>query len=375
MKRVQLDPICNTLRTSKIVLLEGARKVGKSELLNEAFMALEISPLELDCADKVIQKSIDEASLNELKELFNGQQFVLLKEAQYLEHLQEILEWILSDEIKCTLVLTCSFETKIDPLLMDVLVAEKMVFRIYPYTFYELANYNGLPQEEKLLDSRLIYGQFPSVVDNLETADHTLKELLDLVIFTRLGVLDRINKRDALVKMLQFISFKIGEPTSYNEIAEYAGLDNETVERYINLLMKSYVLLRLPVLSSEKRYELKKSHSFYFYDLGIRNALINNFNPLSLRMDVDQLWKNWTIIERLKWNSINNKKAEYFFWRSHTKQVVDFIELTENTFTGYKMSWSKKKRLKIPKMFESYYPNCKVTTLNKSTYWGFLTKK
>jgi hypothetical protein len=195
------------------------------------------------------------------------------------------------------------------------------------------------------------------------------------VIFTNLGVTDRINKGDKLMRMLQIIAFNIGEPVSYNEIGEKCGLDNETVERYVDLLERSFLLIRIPSYYNGHRYELKKSHVIYFLDNGIRNVLISNFNPVFLRNDIDQLWRNWLISERIKWNRLNNRTAEYKFWRTHTRQTMDFIELSEGKASAYKTSWEKKKKMKFPALFTTAYPDVATLTLNRSTYWGFLTKK
>jgi predicted AAA+ superfamily ATPase len=263
----------------------------------------------------------------------------------------------------------------IDEVLREVLQIQGLELTLLPTTFYELAQKNSLPEEEKLLEQRLIYGNYPAVTEDLENADLTLREMVQEVIFTNLGVSDRINKGDKLVRMLQIISFNIGEPISYNEIAEKCGLDNETVERYVDLLVRSFILLRIPTYYNGHRYELKKTHVIYFVDNGLRNVLISNFNPMFLRNDIDQLWRNWLISERIKWNRLNGKTAEYKFWRTHTRQSMDFIEIDGQKIAAYKSSWEKKKKVKFPAAFTEAYPTISTHTLNRSTYWGFLTKK
>jgi predicted AAA+ superfamily ATPase len=262
-----------------------------------------------------------------------------------------------------------------DEVLREVLQLQGLELNLLPPSFYELAQHFSLPEEEKNLEQRLIFGNYPEVVLNLPEAEYTLVNLLQEVIFTNLGVTDRINKSDKLFKALQTIAFNIGEPLSYNEIGEKCGIDNETVERYVDLLERSDILLRIPTYFNEHRYELKKSHVFYFVDNGIRNALIRNFNPIDLRNDLDQLWRNWLISERIKWNKLNCKSVEYKFWRTHTKQTMDFIEFAEDKIQAYKTSWEKKKKMKFPAMFLELYPTISTHTLNRSTYWSFLTKK
>jgi hypothetical protein len=167
----------------------------------------------------------------------------------------------------------------------------------------------------------------------------------------------------------------VGEAVSYNQIAEKIGVDNETVQRYLELLEKAHILFVLPSHHTEQKYELKKLHFVYFADNGIRNALINNFNPLSMRMDEDALWKNWLIAERIKWNKMNGKNHRYFFWRSHTRQQVDFIEAQDNQTTAYRFILDKKKKIKTPPLFGAYYPDILFKSINRTGYLTFLTQK
>ena len=171
------------------------------------------------------------------------------------------------------------------------------------------------------------------------------------------------------------MAFSIGEPVSYLEIGERAGLDNETVMRYIALLEQADILVRLPSYATDKRYELKKSNCIYFMDNGIRNALISNFNPTFLRNDMDQLWKNYLVSERIKWTRMNGIQSEFRFWRTHTRQQMDLLEIKPTEIRAYKMDWEKRKKVKIPKYFTELYPEAITRVLNRSTYWPFLSKK
>jgi predicted AAA+ superfamily ATPase len=373
--RIQYDTIKKKIADNKLLMLLGPRAVGKKEIIRHVFEDVKTDFLELDAKDKNTRKRFEGAQTAELKEIFGAHKFVAIHEAQYIEGLQQIIEEILSDTVKVSLILTCSYEPLLDEVLREVLQIQGLELHLMPPSFYELAQYHGLPKEESLLEQRLIYGNYPEVIKNPEQADTILKDLLDAVIFTDLGVTDRINKGEKLTRMLQILAFEVGESISYNEIGERSGLDNETVERYIDLLEKSYVLIKLPSYFNDNRYELKKSHTIYFVDNGVRNALINNFNPMMLRNDWDQLWKNWLISERLKWNKINQIEVDYFFWRTHTKQSMDFIEVRNGSLSAYKTSWEKRKKVKYPASFVQHYPDAGMHTLNRSTYWGFLTKK
>ncbi len=373
--RIQFEHLKEKIAGNRIVLVNGPRRVGKQTLVNKALTELNVKFKEFDTSVKKTRKQFEIVSVSLLTELFEGHRYVVIHEAQYLEKLQDMIEILLSEEINATLILCCSYEPLIDEVLREVLQLQGLEVTLLPPTFYELAQKNSLPEEEKLLETRLIYGNYPEVTEDIEHAELTLREMVQEVIFTNLGVTDRINKGDKLLRMLQIIAFNIGEPVSYNEIGEKCGLDNETVERYVDLLERSFLLIRMPSFYNGQRYELKKSHVIYFLDNGIRNVLISNFNPVFLRNDIDQLWRNWLIAERIKWNRLNNKTAEYKFWRTHTRQTMDFIELYDGKAAGYKTSWQKKKKMKFPALFTSSYPGVATHTLNRSTYWGFLTKK
>jgi hypothetical protein len=373
--RIQFAKLKENIAQNRIVLITGPRRVGKKTAVQQAITELNVSAIEFNASAKKTKKQFEEVNLVSLKDAFQENRFVVIHEAQYLNKLQEMIEILLSGELDATLILCCSYEPLIDELLREVLQLQGLETTLLPTTFYELAQHNSLPEEEKLLEKRLVFGNYPAVTEDLENAELTLREMVQEVIFTNLGVTDRINKEDKLVRMLQIIAFNIGEPISYNEIAEKCDLDNETVESYVDLLEKSFILIRIPSFYNGQRYELKKSHVIYFVDNGIRNVLISNFNPLILRNDIDQLWRNWLISERIKWNKLNGKSAEYKFWRTHTRQTMDFLEIQEEKITGYKTAWEKKKKIKFPLSFIEAYPTISTHTLNRSTYWGFLTKK
>lgn len=373
--RVQYKIIKEKIASNKMLLLSGPREVGKQSIVREILTATGFKFLEFHGQKKLTKKLFEKIDENTLKTLFGDYRFVVIHEAQYLDQLQLVIEELLSDSWKGTLILTCSYEPVIDEVLREVLQLQGLEVQLMPPSFYELAQHNGLPVEEGLLEQRLIYGNYPSVVMDLANAEAKLKELVDQVIFTNLGVTDRINKGDKLMRMLQVLAFEVGYSISYNDVGDRCGLDNETVERYIDLLEKSFVLIKLPSYFNNHRYELKKSHTIYFVDNGIRNVLINNFNPMTIRNDWDQIWRNWLISERIKWNRINNKEVEYYFWKTHTKQIMDYIEVENGVVSAYKTSWEKRKKMKFPASFAEAYPFSKSFALNRSTYWGFLTKR
>ena len=369
--RIQQAQIEGKLQGNKLLLLTGPKRTGKMSVLENVLDEHNLSQTLFDCSQKKIRRALEEDQTL----LQVDTEILVIEEGQYLSNLEAIIEDVLSGKIKSTTVICCSFAPRIDELLLEALRMEGLEVPIFAPSFYESAQYFGLPEEERLLEERLIYGNYPDVLSDLEHAELTLRELIQDIIFTNLGANDRINTGDKLMRMLQLLAFHVGDSVSYNDIAERCGLDNETVERYVKLLEDAYLLINLPSYHTEQRYELKKSNAIYFADNGIRNALISNFNPTFLRNDMDQLWRNYLVSERVKWIKMNQLDVETHFWKTHTKQRMDFIEVSESGIRAYKTDWEKRKKVKLPKSFAENYPQAKSSVLNRSTYWSFLTSK
>lgn len=376
IERVQKPLLKQKLADSKLLLLRGPKRTGKQTLLEEILNETNTSFLAIDCFDKKERKRLlEDGVLNSYSE-----SVIILREAQYLANLRSIIEDVLMGKLKCTLVICCSYKPLVDDELIEALKIEGMLFNFFAPSFNESAQHFGLTTESELMEERLIYGNYPTVLNDLEHAELTLREMIQEIVNTQLGAKDRVNKGDKLMRMLQLLAFSVGEPISYNDIGERCGLDNETVERYIHLFEEAFVLIKLPSFFNDNRYELKKTHCVYFQDNGIRNALISNFNPTFLRNDMNDLWRNYMISERVKWIKMNNLEKQVYFWRTHTKQQMDFIEVGRDIAMAYKsdpkmIGWEKPKSVKIPKSFVQYYPGIKTSVLNKKTYWNFLTRK
>ena len=374
INRSRKSELREKLLANKLLLLRGPRGSGKRTLVREVLQELGKGTVEVDLSTRKLRKKFKALSTEEKEALFASGEFILLNETQYLEDLQELIEQVLSGKWKGTFVLSCSFDPVLDEVLKEVIVLQGLEIYIDTISFYELTSYLSLPEVDKNMEQRLIFGNYPKVVAEGSNGEEVI-ELLNEVLESQFGVNTRVNKQDKLMRALAVISHHVGEPVSYNEIASKSGLDNETIERYVDLLVENGILIRIPTLYSGHRYELKKTHVIFFSDNGIRNAVIRNFNPIEFRLDLDQLWKNWLISERIKWNRMNGRKANYFFWRTHTKQMIDFIEVNETGKFAYKTTWDKKKKVKFPAMFGELYPDYSQHTLNKSTYWTFLSKK
>lgn len=372
--RILQQKVKQHIENNKILVLLGPKSVGKNQLVRQC-IADQSTILQLDGNSKVVKKSLENPTESTLKAIFGTHKYIVIDDAQYLLHLQTIIEEVLFQDYPINLILNCSFEPILDDVLREVLQMQGLELRLYPLLFQELAQIQGIVEFDKNITQRLIYGNYPQVIENPANASHFLIQLLEEAIFTNLSPNERINKSDKLLKMLQALAFQLGEPISYNDIGFKAGLDNETVERYIELLEKACILIKIPSYYNGHKYELKKTHCVYFVDNGIRNAIIRNFNDFELRNDHDVLWKNWLISERIKWNQSQENTCQYAFWRTHTKQQMDFLEIRGDKVTAYKSIWDKRKKPKFPASFKTAYPDATLFALNRATYWGFLSKK
>lgn len=371
--RLMLPLLREKLAESKIVVLRGPRRSGRKTLLREALAGKENHFMALDCSDKKIRRSLD--GVEAFQQAVGEKSIVLLEEAQYLDELQSIIDHCLNNAGIENLILSCSFEPVLQEELWEALRFQGLELLLYPISYPEMVQQNGMGEEEKTIEQRLIYGYYPEIVATPEKAELLLEKLLEESIFTQLGAHDRINKSEQLIKLLRSLAFNIGKAISYNELGSQCNLDNETVERYIRLLEKTQLLFVLPSYCTDKRYELKKSHTVYFTDNGMRNALIKQFQPLEYRNDVDVLWKNWVISERVKANALAGREPVTYFWKTHTKQEMDYIEVSETGVSAFKMQWDKRKKVKIPASFTEYYPEIKSSGINRSTFLTLLTKK
>jgi predicted AAA+ superfamily ATPase len=376
MNRVFEETIKNQLKSNRIILLSGPYGVGKVSFASKCLDDLDFRFETIDFRNEKIRRKFNKLSKEELSWYFSQQPFFVLGDAQLFDSLQFLLDEILAEKIKTSVVLCCAFEPPIVSELKEALKWGGLEFHFPELTYYELTQQFGMVNEEQRLEQRLVFGSYPQVANLPENSAELLTEITDQILnSTKLGVEDRVNKKESMIRILQSAAHLIGQPVSYNQIAERANVDNETAERYLKLFQKANLIFLIPSFHTEQKYELKKTHLIYFCDNGIRNGIIQNFNPLPMRMDEELLWKNWLVAERIKWNKINGKEVQYYFWRSHTRQQLDFLEFQQGSKNAYKFSLEKKKMLKESPLFKTYYPDVIFKTVNRSTYLTFLTRK
>ncbi len=256
--------------------------------------------------------------------------------------------------------------------LNEPLTGRKYEYKLYPLSIGELHNHFGEMEESRLLHHRLVYGFYPEVVTKPGEEKEILPLLTGSYLYKDILILENVKKPDALEKLIQALAFQIGNQVSYNELGQTTGLDNETIERYMDLLEKAFVIFRLPAFSRNLRNEIKKSRKIYFYDNGIRNAVIKNFNPPELRNDTGQLWENFLVSERRKGNAYRELWCNTYFWRTYGKQEIDYIEEYAGILHAFEFKWNSKKTKAHFSPFTQAYPQSETKIIHPDNYLEFV---
>jgi predicted AAA+ superfamily ATPase len=279
---------------------------------------------------------------------------------------------IIVDQIKdVQVIVSGSSAFDINNLTQEPLTGRKFEYHLYPISWNEFENSVGYIKAQQQLELRLLYGMYPDVINNFGSEYEVLKNLISSYLYKDVLSLAGIRKSDVLEKILQALAFQVGNEVSYNEIAQLVGVDKNTVNTYIDLLEKAFVIFRLNSYSKNLRNEIKANRKIYFYDNGVRNMLIGNFNSLEFRQDKGALWENFLVSERLKQLSYTNSLSRPYFWRTTTQQEIDYIEINADAVSAFEFKWSPTKTSKLPKSFSAAY-DPSFLVVNKDNFRKFL---
>ena len=354
--RILEDQVLAQLGNGKAILIMGARQVGKSTLLNTLFSQHE-NVLWMSGDDLDIQELFSQMTSSRLKALLGKAKMLIIDEAQRIADIGLRLK-LITDQIKDVQVIaTGSSSFELASKVNESLAGRKREFRMFPLSFSEMVSHSNLLQELRLIPHRMVFGYYPEVVSNPGSEHIILKELSDSFLYKDVLSLDSINKPDKIVRLLKALAYQIGSQVSYHEVGQLVGLDSKTVERYIDILEKSYIIFRLGTFSRNLRNELKSSRKIYFWDLGIRNILIGNLSQVENRTDVGALWENYAIVERLKRNFYQGSIAQSWFWRTQQQKEIDYLEEENGQLSAYEFKWNDKKAsANAPESFIKAYP-------------------
>lgn len=353
IKRTLENVINNRFGKGKAIVVLGPRQVGKTTLINHCLEDQKV--LFLNGDDPDIRGVLENAGSSTLEAIIGLNRWVFIDEAQRIPNVG-LLAKIITDHFKeVQLIISGSSALDISQAMQEPLTGRKFEYNLYPISWEEFELHNGYLHALAQLEERLIYGMYPDVIMNRSDAREILKQLASSYLYQDILAMSGIRRPELLDKLLKALALQLGNEVSYNELANLLEVDKATVAKYIDLLEKTFIVFRLNSFSRNQRNEIKHNRKIYFYDTGIRNAIINNFNPLDLRTDKGALWENFLITERMKRNTYYRHYANAYFWRTTTSQEIDYIEESDGQISAFEFKWKRSKKVKLPASFLSTY--------------------
>lgn len=372
IKRVIADQLRARIGKGKVILLFGPRQSGKTTLVREMVTDSGLDSLWLSGDESDTRALLSNTTSTRLKALFGSKKLVIIDEAQRISNIGLTLK-LCADMIPETqIIATGSSAFELANATSEPLTGRKYEYHLFPLSYGEMVAHHDIVIEKRLLEHRLVFGMYPEVVTSPGEERELLSLLADSYLYKDIFSLGLVKKPALLERIVQALALQIGSEVSYNELGQLVGADKETIERYINMLEKCYVVFRLTSFSRNLRNELKKSRKIYFWDTGVRNAVIRNFNPLHFRQDIGGLWENFLVAERLKQNHYEGQLPNYWFWRTHAQQEIDYIEEQGGVLSAWEFKWKANKPPRVPKSFLDAYPGCITGYVTPDTMEEFL---
>lgn len=362
--------ILQSLQSNKVIVLLGPRRAGKTVLLKKLIGKIDKPYLFMNGEDVLSTQSLARRSAIHYKNLLQGKKILIIDEAQKVPDIGKILK-LMVDEIEgIEIIVTGSSAFDITRYTGEPLTGRKKTFHLFPFSELEYFELEQPHEKKEYLRHRLIYGNYPELIhlpDNKSKIEY-LQELLNSYLLKDILTFENIRNSEKVLKLLQLVAFQVGSELSYNEIATQLGISRNTVEKYLDLLSKVFVLHKVGGFSRNLRKEISKSSKWYFIDNGIRNVLIANMNPLDLRNDVGQLWENYIISERIKMQNYTSMLVYNYFWRTYDQQEIDWIEDRGGKLYAYEFKWNEKKKSKVPVAWKATYPHSEFEVITPSNY-------
>lgn len=359
------------LGSHKAIIVMGARQVGKSTLL-QLLLGQRQDVLWLNGDNNDVQTLFTAISAERIHSLMGTKRVLVIDEAQRIPNIGLQLKIIIDQLSDVQVIATGSSSFELASKVNEPLTGRKREFKLFPLTFNEMVEHSSLIEELRLIPHRLVYGYYPEVVANPGQEANILKELTDSYLYRDILTLDKVAKSDKLVLLLKALAMQIGSQVSYNELSGLVGIDAKTIERYITVLEQSYIIFRLGSFSRNLRNELKFSKKIYFWDMGIRNAVIGNFSLAETRSDIGAMWENFAIAERMKQINYRHPFAQSYFWRTKQQTEIDYIEELDGSLRAFEFKWNERKSLRCPLAFSNAYPDASFSAITPSNIDDFL---
>ena len=373
----RLVNIAENIEPNKVLIIYGPRQVGKTTLVKEFLQTTTLSYQFYTGDDLEFRQQFGQATLQSAKQVVGSSQLLVIDEAQKIPNIGTALKLVVDNIPDIIVIVTGSSSFDLSNATSEPLTGRKNIITLYPIAIAELAKTHTDYQLKQDLSKHLIYGSYPNVItyDSLAKKQNRIMEIKDSYLIKDILEFNRIKSPDKIIKLLKMLAFQLGGEVSTTELAKKLGIDAKTVAYYLDLLEKSFVLYRLDGFSKNLRKEVTKMSKYFFYDLGIRNALINNFNAMESRNDHGQMWENYFIIERLKLNRYADSNTNHYFWRTYEQKEIDLIEQNGDALTAYECKWNINSKAKAPKDWTNNYPKSQFEVISPDNYLEFLELK
>ncbi|GAB5411605.1 MAG: ATP-binding protein [Chlamydiales bacterium] len=369
--RYQLEKL-QALTSEKISIIYGPRRVGKTTLLKK-FLEDEENYLFVSGEDVFVSEALSSQSIEELKSFIGEKTLLIIDEAQCIPSIGKSLKLIVDHIENVKVIVTGSSAFDLTKHVGEPLTGRQRVLQLFPVSQLELNQMETRPQTAALLEERLIYGGYPEVITTKGNSlkQEYLRELVSSYLLKDILAFERINKSKKIMDLLVLLAFQVGKEVSHSELATQLGISKNTVEKYLDLLEKTFVLINIRGFSRNLRKEVTKTSRYFFYDNGIRNSLINHYQPLNRRDDVGLLWENYLVMERVKKQHYRSLWSNNYFWRTYDQKEIDWVEEREGQLHGYEFKW-KKNNAKAPKIWHETYKNATFQCISQDNYLKFI---
>ncbi len=370
IKRAIFEKLLKKITPNKVVVLLGARRIGKTVLIGQIIEKIQEPYLLLNGEDVTTIDLLTKRSIENYKRLLGKNKVLIIDEAQKVPEIGKILK-LMVDEIKgIKIIVTGSSTFDLTNKLGEPLTGRKITFNLYPFAQMEFSQMENMIQTKANLEEKLIFGSYPELMHHVTREEKTdyLKEIINSYLLKDILIYENIRNSSKLLDLLRLLAFQIGKEVSYQELGRQLEMSKNTVERYLDLLSKVFIIYKVQGFSRNLRKEITKSSKWYFYDNGIRNTLIANHNQLSLRNDVGELWENYLISERIKYQNYTGMLVNNYFWRTYQQQEIDWVEDRGGKLHAYEIKWNPKKKIKVPSAWNEAYPDSEFEVIDQDNY-------
>lgn len=373
IKRTLEEKIKSRIDFKKAVIVLGPRQVGKTTLIKKIVRDRGLTSVYVNGDDPEMRSVWRDATQSRIKLLLGSARVILFDEAQKIENIGNTIKMIVDGDTGVQVIVSGSSSLDIAQQLNEPLTGRKWEYNLLPISWQEYVESNSVLEALQNLESILIYGMYPDVLTNPKDQKEILSNLAGSYLFKDILELSSLRRPELLLKILRALAWQVGSEVSFNELALTVEADKSTVRAYIDLLEKSFVLFQLHPFSRNHRNEINKSRKIYFYDNGIRNALIGNYAPLGSRNDIGQLWENFVISELVKKQAYNSFYGNIYFWRTTQQAEIDLLIEEDGKLTPVEIKWNPKARVKIPRAFTNTYDSEEPVFINRENFWELLS--